>query len=95
MLGGRVGRHCTERTLLTAYRGLLYGLFRLYSEAARRYCFLAFEHLHFEIIHSAFDDPSQHRVAISFFTDPLHWHEPTLGPFLLLSSAPPAASPGE
>lgn len=57
--------------------------------------FLKFENFRFEIINSDLQDQSQHRVAINFFTDPLYWHEPALGPFLLLSAAPPDEITGE
>jgi hypothetical protein len=57
--------------------------------------FLRFENFRFEIINSDLQDQSQHRVAINFFTDPLYWHEPALGPFLLLSPALPDETTGE
>ncbi|NML64034.1 hypothetical protein HHL22_02335 [Hymenobacter sp. RP-2-7] len=57
--------------------------------------FLRFENFRFEIVNSHLQDQSQHRIAINFFTDPLYWHEPALGPFLLLSPAPPDATTGE
>jgi len=56
--------------------------------------FLKFENFRFELINSDFHDPSQHRVAINFFTEPLFWHE-SIPPFLLVSTTEPEATSGE
>lgn len=46
--------------------------------------FLKFDKFQFELINSDLLDPSKHQVAISFFTEPLVWHE-TVGAYLLVS----------
>ena len=54
--------------------------------------FLKFDKFQFELINSDLHDPGKHQVAISFFTEPLVWHE-TVGAYLLVS--PVVAPAGE
>lgn len=53
--------------------------------------FLRFEKFQFELINSDLLDPSKHQVAVSFFTEPLVWHD-TVGSYLLVSAARAAAT---
>ena len=54
--------------------------------------FLKFDKFQFELINSDLLDPSKHQVAVSFFTEPLVWHD-TVGAFLIVS--PLGAAAGE
>lgn len=46
--------------------------------------FLEFKNYNFEIINSGMNDKALHQVAISFFSEPLIWHE-TIGDLILIS----------
>lgn len=46
--------------------------------------FLSFKNFRFELIRSDINDKSTHQVAISFFSEPMNWHE-TIGEYLLVS----------
>lgn len=46
--------------------------------------FLPFKNYNFEIINSDIKNKNDHQVAISFFSEPLIWHD-TIGDFLLVS----------
>lgn len=46
--------------------------------------FLKFKQFRFEIINSDFTNRARHQVAVSFYSDPLTWHD-TIGSQLLLS----------
>jgi hypothetical protein len=46
--------------------------------------FLKFTKFQFEIINSDLQDISKHQVAISFYSDPVVWHD-TIGQYLLVS----------
>lgn len=48
--------------------------------------FLSFNQYRFEIINSHMDNKKAHQVAISFYSDPLLWHD-TVGDVLLVSPA--------
>lgn len=48
--------------------------------------FLKFHNFRFEIINSSMTDQSKHSVAISFYSQPLIWHD-TIGNYLLVSDA--------
>jgi hypothetical protein len=54
--------------------------------------FLKFDKFQFELINADLLDPSQHQVAVSFFTEPLVWHD-TVGAYLI--AAPLGAAAGE
>lgn len=54
--------------------------------------FLKFDKFQFEIINSDLADKNKHQVAISFYTEPLAWHD-TIGEYLLV--APPQTETGE
>lgn len=47
--------------------------------------FLRFDKFQFELINSDLLDPSKHQVAVSFFSEPLRWHD-TVGPYLIASA---------
>ncbi|GGG32179.1 hypothetical protein [Hymenobacter glacieicola] len=54
--------------------------------------FLKFSQFQFEIITSDLQDKARHQVAISFYSEPLRWHD-TVGSLLLVSEAAgPAAT---
>jgi hypothetical protein len=46
--------------------------------------FLPFNNYRFEIINSDIMDKSKHQVAVSFYTEPLNWHD-TIGSQLMVS----------
>jgi hypothetical protein len=52
--------------------------------------YLRFSQFQFEIINSDLLDKSRHQVAISFYSEPLLWHD-TVGPYLLVSEVGGAA----
>lgn len=52
--------------------------------------FLKFSQFQFEIINSDLLDKARHQVAVSFYSEPLLWHD-TVGSYLLVSEA--AAEP--
>ncbi|MBC6697086.1 hypothetical protein [Hymenobacter sp. BT190] len=54
--------------------------------------YLRFSQFQFEIINSDLHDKTRHQVAISFYSEPLLWHD-TVGPYLLLSEPGAAAGP--
>jgi hypothetical protein len=47
--------------------------------------FLLFNDFKFEIIDTDFTDKTKHRIAVTFFSDPVVWHE-TIAEWLLLSN---------
>lgn len=49
--------------------------------------FLAFRNFRFELINSDVRDNTVHQIAVSFYSEPVFWHE-TIGQFLLLSDQP-------
>jgi hypothetical protein len=51
--------------------------------------FLTFDKFQFELINSDLLDPGKHQVAVSFFTEPLVWHD-TVGTYLIASPLGPA-----
>lgn len=55
--------------------------------------FLRFTQFQFEIVDSDLLDPSRHLVAISFYSEPLVWHD-TVGPYLLVSEPAGAEAAG-
>lgn len=56
--------------------------------------FLRFTQFRFEVVNSDLLDPARHQVAVNFYSEPLRWHD-TVGPYLLVSEAAPAAgAPG-
>ncbi|WP_201981464.1 hypothetical protein [Hymenobacter rubidus] len=54
--------------------------------------FLKFNRFQFELINSDLQDKSKHQVAVNFVSEPLRWHD-TVGPYLVVSEARPAAAP--
>jgi hypothetical protein len=54
--------------------------------------FLKFTQFQFEIINSDLLDKSRHQVAVSFYSEPLLWHD-TIAPYLLVSEK--QEQPGE
>ncbi|MBJ6143811.1 hypothetical protein [Hymenobacter sp. BT559] len=57
--------------------------------------FLKFTRYQFELINSDLHDQSKHQVAITFYAEPLHWHD-SIAPYLLVSdAAAPAEASGE
>ncbi|WBO84876.1 hypothetical protein [Hymenobacter yonginensis] len=55
--------------------------------------FLKFTQFQFEIINSDLLDASRHQVAVTFYAEPVIWHE-TIGAYLLISPCP-APTTGE
>ncbi|MCB2377976.1 hypothetical protein LGH70_10315 [Hymenobacter sp. BT635] len=55
--------------------------------------FLRFSQFQFEIINSDLLDQSRHQVAVSFYSEPLLWHD-TIGTYLLVSAAEAPATAG-
>lgn len=53
--------------------------------------FLRFSQFEFELLASDILDQAQHRLVVSFYSEPLVWHD-TVGPYLLVSD-PSAAGP--
>lgn len=49
-------------------------------------CSLRFSQFQFEIINSDLHDKTRHQIAVSFYSEPLLWHD-TVGPYLLVSEA--------
>lgn len=47
--------------------------------------FLTFQNFKFEIVNSDVTNIEKHRIAISFYSDPLHWIE-TIGQYILVSN---------
>ncbi|GAB3636305.1 hypothetical protein GCM10027422_18950 [Hymenobacter arcticus] len=55
---------------------------------------LRFTQFQFELLSADVLDPTRHRVAISFYSEPLHWHA-TVGTYLLVAEPGPPAPSGE
>ena len=56
--------------------------------------FLRFTQFQFELLASDVLDQTRHQVAITFYSEPLVWHD-TVGPYLLVSDPTAAATAGE
>lgn len=56
--------------------------------------FLPFNQYRFELIESHRREQASHRIAIQFFSEPLHWHD-TVGDRLLISWGPSESSTGK
>jgi hypothetical protein len=57
--------------------------------------FLKFTRYQFELINSDLHDQSKHHVAITFYAEPLHWHDSIASYLLVSDAAAPAEASGE